>query len=159
MIHVQRLFVAPGHSYYGRHGQAPAAYPIVEQTEVECVAGKGIRGDRFFGYRWNYKGQITFFAAEVFARMRSELALPPEFSPGQTRRNVITSGVDLNQLIGQEFEIQGVGFRGVEEARPCEWMNEAFRQDTAEQWLRGNGGLRARILTDGWLRISGPGPA
>jgi len=58
----------------------------------------------------------------------------------------------LNALVGRIFEIQGVQFQGVEECRPCYWMNHAFRDERVEAWLRGRGGLRARILTDGWLR-------
>lgn len=155
MIDVRHIFIAPGHSFYGRHGQPPAPFPFREVAEAECVAGKGLRGDRFFDYRWNYKGQVSFFAGEVFARMHAELKLSPALSAGHTRRNVIISGADLNALIGCDFEVQGVRFRGTEECRPCEWMNEAFGHPRAEEWLRGNGGLRARILSDGWLRSAG----
>ena len=41
-------------------------FPLIELQRTECVAGHGIRGDRFYDYRENYKGQITFFSAEVF---------------------------------------------------------------------------------------------
>jgi len=67
------------------------------------------------------------------------------------RRNVITRSVDLNELIGQEFEVQGVRFLGTEECRPCYWMDSVFAPG-AQQFLKGRGGLRARILTDGLLR-------
>jgi MOSC domain-containing protein YiiM len=67
------------------------------------------------------------------------------------RRNIVTCGLDLNSLIGQEFEIQGVRFAGVEESKPCYWMNQAFAEG-AEEAMKGNGGLRARILTSGVLR-------
>jgi MOSC domain-containing protein YiiM len=70
------------------------------------------------------------------------------------RRNVIVSDVDLNALIGKEFEVQGITFKGTEEAKPCYWMNQAFAEG-AEKALMGNGGLRARILTDGVLRRDG----
>jgi MOSC domain-containing protein YiiM len=73
-------------------------------------------------------------------------------SPGVTRRNVITRGVDLNSLIGQRFANQGVEFEGVAECSPCHWMNQAIAPG-AESALRGRGGLRARILTDGILRV------
>jgi MOSC domain-containing protein YiiM len=82
-----------------------------------------------------------------------------ETTPAATRRNVITEGVDLNTLIGQEFEVQGVQFAGTEECRPCYWMNRAFGNEETEAWLRGNGGLRARILTDGFLRRDNVGQA
>jgi MOSC domain-containing protein YiiM len=89
------------------------------------VAGCGIRGDRFFEYKPDYKGQITFFAWETFEQLRRALGLP-DAHPSGTRRNVITEGLDLNAHVGQEFEIQGVRFAGVEECRPCYWMNNAF---------------------------------
>ena len=61
------------------------------------------------------------------------------------------AGVDLNTLVGKEFEVQGVTFRGREECRPCYWMDQSFGPG-AEAALRGRGGLRAEILADGILR-------
>ncbi len=150
-MRIRHLFISPGHNFYGQHGQPAGAHPLLEVPQVECVAGRGLRGDRFFDYQPDYKGQITFFAAEIITAMKQELRLA-EATPAATRRNVITEGVDLNTLIGQEFEIQGVRFSGVEQCRPCYWMNHAFRHEQAETWLKGNGGLRARILTDGILK-------
>lgn len=155
MIRVRQLLISPGHNYFGRHGQAAGAHPLLEVPEVECVAGHGLRGDRFFDFKENYKGQITFFAAEVFERMQKELGLAPGQAAANTRRNVVTQGVDLNSLIGQEFAIQGVRFAGTEECQPCYWMNAALGHERAEAWLQGNGGLRARILSCGILRREG----
>jgi len=148
---IQHLYVSSGHNYFGHHGRAADEHPILERGEIECVAGQGVREDRFFSYKDDYKGQITFFAWEIFEALCRELGLP-DAQPSATRRNVITAGVELKTLIDQEFEIQGVRFAGVEECRPCYWMNNAFRDERVENWLKGNGGLRARILTDGILR-------
>ena len=52
-----------------------------------------------------------------------------------------------------EFAVQGVRFLGVEECRPCYWMDQAVGTG-AESWLKGQGGLRAKILSDGWLKLS-----
>jgi len=123
--------------------------------QIECVAGRGLRGDRFFDYRENYKGQITFFALEVFDALRRELNLPAA-QPQDTRRNAFVRGADLNSLIGQEFEVHGVRFAGVEESKPCHWMNSVLGPG-AEEWLRGRAGLRCRILTDGCLRCPAAG--
>ena len=145
------LFISPGHNFFGRHGQLPGEYPLLAVERIECVAGRGIRGDRFFDHQPDYKGQITFFAMEVLEALQRELGLVsarPEF----TRRNVFTRGADLNTLVGAEFELQGVRFAGTEECRPCHWMNHAFGDERVEGWLKGRGGLRARILTDGVLR-------
>jgi MOSC domain-containing protein YiiM len=64
---------------------------------------------------------------------------------------VITRGVDLNEFIGKEFEIQGVRFFGTQESAPCYWMDGAFAPG-AQAFLKGRGGLRAKILCDGELR-------
>jgi MOSC domain-containing protein YiiM len=147
------LFTSAGHSFFGRHGLGAAPCSIIEVEEVECVAGRGIRGDRFYDYQDRYKGQITLFSLEVFEALRAELGLT-QADPSAARRNVLVNGLDLNQLIGAQFEIQGVRFEGTEECRPCYWMNSALGPG-AEDWLKGRGGLRARILTDGILRREG----
>jgi len=152
MIRVCHLFVSPGHNYFGHHGQPAGEHPILPVESIECVAGRGIRGDRFFDYKENYKGQITFFSVELFDALRRELNLP-QAQPAATRRNALVAGSDLNSLIGAEFEIQGVLFLGVEQCKPCYWMDSALGPG-AEAWLQGRGGLRARILTDGILQCA-----
>ena len=147
---VRRLYVARGHNYFGRHGQPPANNQIIEVSAIDCVAGRGLQGDRFFDYKENYKGQITFFAWETYDAICRELNVHDK-SPSAFRRNVITAGVDLNELIGREFQIQGVRFRGTEECRPCYWMDQAFAPG-ANEFLKGQGGLRAEILSSGILR-------
>ena len=146
---IEHLFISAGHNYFGHHGKPADDYPLIEVFEIECVAGRGIRGDRFFDYRDNYQGQITFFAGEVYEHLCQELGVT-EKSPGVFRRNVITRGLDLDALISQEFELQGVTFAGVSECKPCYWMDQAFAPG-AEAALQGQGGLRARILTSGRL--------
>jgi MOSC domain-containing protein YiiM len=151
---IRQIFISAGHNYFGHHGRAPDDYPLVEVPQIECVAGRGIRGDRFFDYRDDYKGQITFFSFEIFEKVRRHFGLTNK-SPGAFRRNVIVSGIELNDLIGQEFEVQGVRFRGTAHCRPCYWMNHAIAPG-AEEFLEGNGGLRAQILSDG---VIAPGDA
>lgn len=148
---IRHLFISPGHNYFGHKGQPPGEHPIVGVEQIECVAGRGIRGDRFFDFKPDYKGQITFFAWEDLRRLWDELGVDAR-DPAATRRNVITQGLDLPAWIGVEFEIQGIRFFGVEECRPCAWMDGAIRPG-AENWMRGRGGLRAKILSDGILRI------
>ena len=152
MLNIEQLFISPGHNYFGRHGQAAGEHSIIAAEQIECVAGRGIRGDRFFDYKPDYKGQITFFSMEVIEALRMELRLP-RVEPQAARRNAFVRGADLNLLIGKAFEVQGVRFEGVEECKPCYWMNAAFGPG-AEEWLRGRAGLRCRILTDGVLRCA-----
>jgi MOSC domain-containing protein YiiM len=123
---------------------------MIEVPTVECVAGRGLRGDRYFNHQENYKGQITFFSLEVFDELCGALQVEG-VCRSSVRRNVFTRGVDLNELIGKDFEVQGIRFHGTEESRPCHWMNRAVAPGTQE-FLSGRGGLRARILSDGILR-------
>lgn len=148
---VRHIYISPGHNFFGHHGQPAGQHPIVEVRELRCVAGRGIEGDRFFDYRPDYKGQITFFAEEVYDDLCAALAVHDK-PASVLRRNVITRGIDLNALVGSEFEVQGVRFVGTGECSPCYWQNQAFGPG-AEEALKGRGGLRAKILTDGVLRV------
>ena len=146
---IVRLFVAAGHNFVGHHGRAPSAHPMQELSTVRCFAGRGLEGDRFLDCGPDHPGQITFFAEEVFHELTQSLAVA-EVSPTALRRNVLTRGTDLNGLIGREFSVQGVRFFGTAECKPCYWMDRAVGPG-AEVWLRGRGGLRARVLSDGVL--------
>ncbi len=149
---IEQIFTSPGHNYFGHFGQSPDQFPLEERREIECVAGQGIRGDRFFAFKDDYQGQVTFFSREVFDELAREFGLTTK-SPGVLRRNIIVSGVDLNDLIGAEFELQGVQFRGTQHCKPCDWMNLAFAPGTEPFLRRGKGGLRARILSGGRLSV------
>jgi molybdopterin-guanine dinucleotide biosynthesis protein A len=146
---ISHLFISPGHNFFGHHEQPPGVHPLIQRDSIQCVAGRGIQGDRFFDFKDNYKGQITFFSLDVFEDVCRRLGVHSK-SPGVTRRNVVTTGVDLNTLIGEEFEVQGVRFAGIAECSPCYWMDFAVASG-AERLMQGRGGLRARILTDGIL--------
>lgn len=148
-MEICHLFISPGHNFVGHHGREPDTHEMIEISEIECLAGRGIRGDRYFDFKDDYKGQITFFSLEVFDELCTALQLQA-CSPALARRNVITRGVDLNELIGEEFVLQGVRFLGMEECRPCYWMDRAFAPG-AQEFLAGRGGLRAKILDDGTL--------
>jgi hypothetical protein len=150
-ITIRHPFTSPGHNFFGHHGEEAGKNPLNEVDEIECVAGHGVRGGRFFDYKENYKGEITFFSNEVFENVCRSLGTDLK-SAGVTRRNVITEKADLNSFVGKRFTIQDVEFEGVCECKPCYWMDQAIAPG-AEAALLGRGGLRARILTDGKLRV------
>jgi MOSC domain-containing protein YiiM len=151
-IAIEHLYLSPGHNFFGHYGKLPDTHPMIEVPEMRCLAGRGIEGDRFLDFKPGYKGQITFFAAEIYDELCARFDVRDK-PPSAFRRNVITRGIDLNSLIGQEFEIQGVRFLGASECSPCEWQDLAFAPGT-EAALKGRGGLRAKILADGVLRKS-----
>ena len=150
-IRIQHLYISPAHNFFGHNGLPPGEHVMVAQDEVMCLAGRGIEGDRFLDFKRNYKGQITFFNGEIHAELCTRFRAT-ETPPSVYRRNVIILGVDLNSLIGCEFEVQGIRFLGMAECTPCHWMDAAFQPGT-EEALRNRGGLRAKILTTGTLKV------
>jgi|TARA_B100000809_G_scaffold232552_1_gene248585 MOSC domain-containing protein YiiM len=149
-VELLHLFVSPGHDFKGRHGMEALSHGVVDEEGIECVAGSGIQGDRYFDFKEDFKGQITFFDASVYEAVKENFELP-DLGAEAFRRNVIVKGVDLNSLIGKKFRIGEVEFEGSEEAAPCHWMDDACA-DGVHEFLKGNGGLRARIRVGGTLK-------
>ncbi len=147
------IWISEGNDFRGRHGQDRLKHEIRSVSEIECVAGMGLRGDRYFGYKENYKGQVTFLSAEAVQAVRDQFG-KPDLSSAVFRRNLIVRGVDLDGWLGKRFRFQGVEFEGSEECKPCYWMDQVAAAG-AEEFLNRNfrGGLRARILSNGVLRV------
>ncbi len=150
-MHIKAIYISSGHDFVGRHGKGRLDHGIEKVDSVECVAGRGLIGDRYLDHKEDFKGQITFFDWSVYERIKSDFDLT-ELDPEKFRRNVLVEGIDLNTLIGKQFTLQGIEFEGVEECRPCYWMDEAVHPGVHEA-LKGHGGLRAKILTSGTLRV------
>lgn len=148
-IDIRDIFIAGNHGFIGQDEDAARTHSMQSVDRVECVAGKGLRGDRFFAYKDHYKGQVTFFSKEILDSVFEHVGAVNR-APWAMRRNVMVSGIDLNSLIDREFEIGGIRFAGTEECAPCRWMDRSIGEG-AREFLQGNGGLRARILSDGVL--------
>lgn len=148
-----QIFISPGHDYWGRQGEGRLQHGIQSVPEVECVAGMGLRGDRYFDVRPDYKGQVTFFDADVVAEIRATFRLP-KLPASVFRRNLVVSGVCLAEWNKRHFRFQGVEFEGSQECTPCEWMDRVIAPGAREFLKAGfRGGLRAKVITDGILRV------
>jgi hypothetical protein len=148
---IRHLYISSGHNFFGRYGQPAGEHPAIDVRTVKCRAGWGLEGDRFYGYRPGYKGQVTFFSWETLLEAREKFGAPA-LAASVFRRNVVIEGVDLNTMLERRFTLGGVEFEGTGEARPCHWMNQVVAPG-AEDWLMGRGGLRAKVLTDGELAV------
>lgn len=137
---------------------APAKHHEQISTEaVQVKTGKGIVGDRFFGLRKSQPGRnLTLIAIESineFNRIHQQ-----EIPLHATRRNIITQGIHLPELIGLQFRIGGVLCQGVELCEPCVVMARHFPEGALSQAeiiraFVNNGGIRAAVLTDGIIRL------
>jgi MOSC domain-containing protein YiiM len=150
-ITIHHIFISPGHNYFGRPKDGPGDHATLDVAQVEAVAGQGLVGDRYFGVPAHYDAQITFVAWEVFSVLGAEFGRD-DWSPVLMRRNIVIEGVPLNQLIGQPFTLDlgghRVDFLGAKHCAPCAWMDAALAPG-AQKFLRGRGGLRARIVRSG----------
>lgn len=148
------IWISEGNDFRGRHEKGRLDHGIHGVSEIECVAGMGLRGDRYFGYKPDFKGQVTFFDAAVVDAVRGHFSLP-DLSSSVFRRNLVVRGVDLSAWKGRRFRYQGIEFEGSEECKPCYWMDQVAAPG-AEAFLTENfrGGLRARVLSDGILKVN-----
>ncbi len=149
-ITIEAIVTSADHNYVGHFGRAAGENPTRRHDRVLLLAGRGIEGDRYTQREEGHPRQITFFDMAVLEELGRRLAV--EVAPDAVRRNVFVRGVDLNSLVGQAFTLQGVRFEGVDPCKPCFWMDQAVAPG-AEEIMKGHGGLRARILTDGSLSL------
>jgi MOSC domain-containing protein YiiM len=151
---LRHIYISGGHDYWGRQGEGRMCHGVTGLREVECVAGKGLRGDRYFDYRKDFKGQVTFFDEAVVEDLRQMFKLP-KLPASVFRRNLIVRGVNLGEWLGKRFRFQGVEFEGSQECKPCHWMDRVVEPGTLD-FMKTNfrGGLRAKILTSGTLRVN-----
>ncbi|NAZ78287.1 molybdenum cofactor biosysynthesis protein [Kineococcus sp. T13] len=158
-VQVLHLLVSPEHAYFGRPRDGAADVPTHDLDEVEVVAGKGIRGDRFFGKAAHMDAAVTFLAAEAWEAVAADLGLPAVPDPLLARRNLVVRGVELDPLRGVDFELVtaagAVLLHGGRPANPCAWMDRVVAPG-AHRAMRGRGGLRCTPLTGGRV-ARGPG--
>lgn len=135
-----------------------AGQPMATLAEVEVVAGQGLVGDRysagtgFYSDRPRADGgrELTLIATEMLDEVFAASGIRLE--PVESRRNLLTSGIGLNELIGATFTIDEVVCEGIDYCTPCEHLVELTRKDVLRP-LVNRGGLRARIVSGGTIRV------
>src|SRR5712691_6549843 len=129
------------------HGKLPA--PV---ERVRAHAGRGLEGNRYY---WDDgdapSGRaVTLIAAEAVEAVVHEGDISIE--PAATRRNILTRGVDVNELVGKRFRIGNVECEGDELCEPCLHL-ESMTQPGVINALVHRCGLNADILGDGEISI------
>ena len=119
------------------------------------ASSRGIDGDRNFSPpdQWIGSGNaLTLIESEVIEAVAAEHGL--DVSNGRSRRQVVTRGVRLNDLVGKEFRLGEVRCRGVELCEPCQHLQSDLLGDPRTiKILVHRGGLRADIIEGGALRV------
>lgn len=139
---------------------AAAGAPMQERDAARAVPGRGLEGDRYFNgagafsrkaVRGREVTEVTLVEAEVIEHLRRDLGL--EVSPPDSRRNIVTRSVALNDLVEVEFSVGEVRLRGTGLCEPCASLIGSPAKMDLLRGLVHKGGLRARILTGGTIAV------
>jgi MOSC domain-containing protein YiiM len=117
---------------------------------VRAVSGRGLEGNRHFYDDAEPGRALTLIEAEALEGMRDEAGI--EITAAESRRNVLTRGIDLNALVGRRFRVGDVECIGVELCHPCSTL-EKLTQKGVIKGLVNRGGLNADIVTDGEIAV------
>jgi hypothetical protein len=144
---VERLFLIP------ETGGVPEP-----REAVEAVAGRGIEGDRYYRGEGIYNerddlepSDITLIESEALEAASADYDV--DFDPGAHRRNVTTRGVALNHLVGERFRVGDALLEGTGLCEPCRYMQSLADEQNAVTALTHRGGLDARIVESGTIRV------
>jgi MOSC domain-containing protein YiiM len=132
-----------------------AREPVRSVEHAHAIPGVGLEGDRYAQKQGTfYKPlpdfELTLIEAEALEAMKREYDV--ELAPGEARRNLVTRGVPLNHLVGQDFLIGEVKVRGIRLCEPCSHL-QALTDRPVIKGLRHRGGLRAQLLSEGEIRV------
>jgi MOSC domain-containing protein YiiM len=141
---IEAIHIAPG-----------AKEPVRSVEQVLAVPGRGLEGDRYFlkqgtFYKPEPAHELTLIEAEAIEAMMRDYGIT--LGPGEARRNLTTSGVPLNHLVGREFRVGDVRVRGLRLCEPCNHLQTVTGREVIKG-LRHRGGLRAQILSEGVIRV------
>ena len=118
---------------------------------VRADAGKGLVGNRYYFEDGAASGTaLTLIAAEALEAMAAEHGV--EITAAESRRNVLTRGIDLNALVGRRFRVGNVECLGVQLCEPCKSL-EGLTRPGVIKGLTHRGGLNADILSDGEISV------
>ncbi len=128
--------------------RAPEEAEPSAKESVTLEAGLGIVGDRNYGA--NPDDQVTLVDADVITAVNEATGWGLE--PWQTRRNIVTRGIDLNQWENARFRVGGALLEGVELCEPCSHLGHILQSGERSaadvvKALTHKGGLRARVLS------------
>ena len=129
-----------------------SAEPMKKVDQLAALAGQGIEGDRYLLGTGTYSKkpepgrQVTLIQSEVLTLLNEiNITVKPE----ESRRNVLTEGIEINDLIGKEFLVGTVRLRAHRLTRPCKYLENLLGQPGLYKELWDHGGISCEILTDG----------
>ena len=124
---------------------------INEVNSIEVLANQGVVGDRHFKEFNDPYNQLSLIESENidYYNIKHGLNIPYI----SFRRNIITKGIKLNDLVGKKFQVGNVKLEGIDLCRPCRHLSEVLEQDTIIKEFLRRGGLRCQILSSSNIEV------
>ena len=131
--------------------------PMTGPPSIKAVEGRGIEGDRYFEREPSGDHdptlEITLIELEAIESARSEYDI--EFGPEDTRRNIVTKGIRLEELLGKIFTVGEVQIEALERNPPCAHLVRLTEKKLLKPLIH-RGGVRGRIVTTGTIKLGDP---
>ena len=124
---------------------------IEEVVSIEVLANKGIKGDRHFKDFNDPFCQLSLIESENIDYYNLKYGLNIPYV--NFRRNIVTKGVRLNELVGKKIQIGNVQLEGIDLCRPCRHLTEILNQNNILKEFIRKGGLRCQILSSSTINI------
>ena len=125
---------------------------IVAVNEIDLVAGKGVIGDRHFRDYNDPYNHLSIIEGESVDEYNKRYNLNIPYL--DFRRNIITKGIKLNDLIDKKILIGNVQLNVIDLCRPCRHLSEKLGKDNIIKEFLRKGGIRCEILNDGRISIN-----
>ena len=122
------------------------------KQSVEVLAYKGILQDRYFNENNEKDTQITLIESENVEYINKSMST--NFLDIDFRRNIITKGIRLNQLVGKKIKVGQVTMKAHRLCDPCRYLQDLLNQKNLVKNLLNKGGLRCELLTNGKISIN-----
>jgi len=124
---------------------------VQEVNSIELVANKGIVGDRYFNDFSDPLSQLTLIESENIDYYNTKYNSKIDYL--DFRRNIITKGIKLNDLVNQKILIGKVEIEVIDLCRPCRFLQDKLKKDNIIKEFLRRGGLRCRILRSGSIKV------
>ena len=124
---------------------------IEEVESIEVLANKGVVGDRHFDNYNDPYCQLSLIESENIDEYNLKFGLNIPYL--DFRRNIITKGIKLNDLVGKKLSIGNVEVEGIDLCRPCRHLTEMLDQENILKELLRKGGLRCQILSSSKIKV------